>query len=307
MPEITLRQLRYFSVLSKALQYRNAARQLGISQPSLSLQIAALEKALDTRLIERRRSGLILTPAGRDTALQAEKILQDVERLSQTAGASGAQLEGTLRLGSSPTIGPYLLPRVLRRLHQSFPDLKLVIRDAPPRELTEDLLAGRHDLILTQLPVPRDDIRHTFLFREPLSLAVARDHPLAGQKRVKTADLAGENLLSLNPSYTLSRQVSHLSAASGANLREDFEGTSLDALRQMVSLGMGVTLLPALYVGSEVKRGEGDVAVIPMQPVLYRQAGLAWRRGSGSPPAFLKLADFIRSVAEQEFSDQVIL
>lgn len=307
MPEITLRQLRYFSVLSKALQYRNAARQLGISQPSLSLQIAALEKALDTRLIERRRSGLILTPAGRDTALQAERILQDVERLSQTAGASGTQLEGTLRLGSSPTIGPYLLPRVLRRLHQSFPDLKLVIRDAPPRELTEDLLAGRHDLILTQLPVPRDDIRHTFLFREPLSLAVARDHPLAGQQRVKTADLAGENLLSLNPSYTLSRQVSHLSAASGAHLREDFEGTSLDALRQMVSLGMGVTLLPALYVGSEVKRGEGDVAVIPMQPVLYRQAGLAWRRSSGSPPAFLKLADFIRRVAEQEFSDQVIL
>lgn len=132
MPEITLRQLRYFAVLSSVLQYRGAARQLGISQPSLSLQIAALEKALDTRLVERRRSGLILTPAGRDTAAQAKRILQDIERLSQTAGTSGNALEGTLRLGSSPTIGPYLLPRVLRRLHQSFPDLKLVIRDAPP-------------------------------------------------------------------------------------------------------------------------------------------------------------------------------
>lgn len=146
-----------------------------------------------------------------------------------------------------------------------------------------------------------------FLFREPLSLAVARDHPLADRKQVKTADLDGENLLSLNPSFALSRQVSHLCAASGANLREDFEGTSLDALRQMVSLGMGATLLPALYVESEVKRGEGDVAVVPMQPLLYRQADLAWRRSSGSPPAFLKLADFIRSVIEQEFANQVIL
>ncbi|NVK12817.1 MAG: LysR family transcriptional regulator [Rhodobacteraceae bacterium] len=307
MSAITLRQLRYFSVLSKSLQYRNAARQLGISQPSLSLQINALEEALGTRLAERRRSGLILTPEGREVAAQAEKILQDVERLQQIGGPSEDELAGTLRLGSSPTIGPYLLPRVLRQLHRAHPELKLVIRDGTPRDMIEDLLAGKHDLVLTQLPIARDDISHTFLFREPLHLAVPREHPLANRDYIKKADLSGESLLSLNASYMLSRQVSDLCAASGARLRDDFEGTSLDALRQMVSLGMGMTLLPALYAGSEVKPGEGDVAVTRMKPALYRQAGLAWRRSSGTPASFLKLAEFIRGVAAREFVGKVHL
>ncbi len=307
MSAITLRQLRYFSVLSKSLQYRNAARQLGISQPSLSLQINALEEALGTRLAERRRSGLILTPEGREVAAQAEKILQDVERLQQIGGPSEDELAGTLRLGSSPTIGPYLLPRVLRQLHSAHPELKLVIRDGTPRDMIEDLLAGKHDLVLTQLPIARDDISHTFLFREPLHLAVPREHPLAGRDYVRKADLSGESLLSLNASYMLSRQVSDLCAASGARLRDDFEGTSLDALRQMVSLGMGMTLLPALYAGSEVKPGEGDVAITQMKPGLYRQAGLAWRRSSGTPASFLKLAEFVRGVAAREFAGKVHL
>ncbi|UWQ78619.1 LysR family transcriptional regulator [Leisingera sp. S132] len=307
MTGITLRQLRYFNVLSKSLQYRNAARQLGISQPSLSLQINALEEALGTRLAERRRSGLILTPEGREVAAQAEKILQDVERLQQTGSPSKDELAGTLRLGSSPTIGPYLLPRVLRQLHRVYPELKLVIRDGAPRDMIEDLLAGKHDLVLTQLPIARDDISHTFLFREPLHLAVPREHPLAGRDHVRKTDLAGESLIRLNASYMLSRQVSDLCADSGARLRDDFEGTSLDALRQMVSLGMGMTLLPALYAGSEVKPGEGDVAITQLKPGLYRQAGLAWRRSSGTPASFLKLAEFIRGVAAEEFAGKVSL
>ena len=307
MPEITLRQIRYFAVLSTALQYRRAAQQLGISQPSLSLQIAALEEALGAKLIERKRSGLILTPVGREAAAQAEKILREVEGLAHIAGPSRSDMSGTLRLGSSPTIGPYLLPRVLRQLHVTYPDLKLLIRDGTPKELVEDLSAGRHDMILTQLPVPGDDLRLKTLFREPLSLAVAREHPLAGRTKAVRADLAGENLLSLSPAFALHTQVAGLSADTGATLRDDFEGTSLDALRQMVSLGMGVTLLPSLYVRSEVNHADPDVSVLSLRPQLYRQIGLAWRTASGTPPAFTRISDLIQDVVRKEFSADVVL
>lgn len=307
MSEITLRQIRYFAVLGTTLQYRRAAQQLGISQPSLSLQIAALEAAVGARLVERRRSGLILTPAGRAAMAQAEKILRDVEMLRHVAGPGQSELSGTLRLGSSPTIGPYLLPRVLRQLHLSHPALKLVIRDGPPRDLTEDLLAGRHDMVLTQLPVPGEDFRIRRLYREPLRLAVGGSHPLAGHDRVLHADLAGESMLSLSPAYAMHQQVAGLCQGSGAILRDEFEGTSLDALRQMVSLGMGVTLLPALYVLSEVRQADADVAVLPLQPQLFRHVGLVWRAASGQPPAFAKIATVIRDVVARDFAAVVTL
>lgn len=305
MTDITLRQIRYFAALGKSLQYQRAARQLGISQPSLSQQIAALETALGGRLVERRRDGLILTPLGREAIQQAETVLRAVDALQHIAGPDTAGLTGTLRLGASPTVGPYLLPRVLRQLHLSYPDLKLVIRDGPPRTLAEDLVAGRHDMILTQLPLPEAELRLRPLFREPLALAVPVDHPLARHPHVPRSALAGESLLSLSAAYAMQRQVAALAEAAGAVLRDEFEGTSLDALRQMVSLGMGVAVLPALYVQSEVRPAEEDVAVVPLQPALHRQVGLAWRLSSGQPPAFARLGDIIRQVVAEAFSDHV--
>jgi len=307
MSQISLRQLRYFATLSKTLQYQRAARQLQISQPSLSLQIKALEDALGGRLVERRKSGLILTPMGREATLKIEKILHDVDALQHLTDAIEGDLSGTLRLGSSPTVGPYLLPKVLHRLHLDFPDLKLVIRDGPPRELVEDLTAGRHDMILTQLPLPGDELRVQSLFREPLQIAVAREHALSGQRKVYPSDLEGESMLSLTPAYALHRQIVALVQNSGAVLRDDFEGTSLDALRQMVALGMGVTLLPSLYVRSEVGTADPDVAVMPLQPMQHRTVGLAWRATSGSPGAFTKFGEIIREVVAAEFSAFVSL
>jgi len=305
MLEFSLRQIRYFLALSKTLQYQRAARHLQISQPSLSLQIKAFEDAVGGKLVERRRTGLILTPLGREVALKAEEIMRNVEALKSVGTPLGSDLTGTLRLGSSPTVGPYLLPKVLQRLHVQYPELKLVIRDGPPRDLVEGLGGGKHDMILTQLPVPDDDLRVRPLFREPLFLAVARDHPLATASRATHADLAGESLLSLSPAYALHKQLAALAENAGGILREDFEGTSLDALRQMVSLGMGVTLLPALYVRSEVAQRDPDVAIVPFHPKPHRQLGMVWRASSGNPAAFTQFGNMIRIVVQDAFADVV--
>jgi LysR family hydrogen peroxide-inducible transcriptional activator len=306
MPPLSLRQIQYFVALAEAGQYLRAAGRLGISQPSLSQQIAALEHNMQVTLVERRRGGIVLTPAGRAALVQARQVIDAVEGLASLADGLRDGLGGTLRLGTTPTIGPYLLPQVVRQLSQHYPDLKLVVRDGPPRDLREDLHRGVHDLILTQLPVPDSTLQIRRLFRDPLRLAVPRDHRLAGLSQVRDVELTGEDVLTLSAQYALHDQIAALCRDVGANLRKDYEGTSLDALRQMVAMGMGVTLLPALYVRSEVTDPSGDVAIVKLKGSYFRSVGLAWRMGAGQPEVFERFADLVDNVARRDFAGIVI-
>ncbi|MFD1511078.1 hydrogen peroxide-inducible genes activator [Lacimonas salitolerans] len=296
----SMRQLRYFVALADAGQYRRAAERMGISQPSLSLQISALEERLALRLVERRRGGTLLTPAGREVLSRARLILSQTEDLVAQAHSLTAGVTGTLRLASTPTIGPYMLPAVVRHLHETHPGLRLIARDGPPREVVEDLLAGQHDLIVTQLPLAAGDLSLRRLYREPLFLAVARDHPLASRAQIGRDDLAGLDLLSLNPGYGLHDVIATLARDTGARLQSEYEGTSLDALRQMVAMNMGATLLPALYIRSEVAGADADVVAVPFRGGMTRMVGVAWRRSLGKPrliDQFLAAADDVVATA----------
>lgn len=304
----TLRQLSYFVALAETRHYRHAAERVGISQPSLSQQIVGLEAALGVTLVERGRRGAVLTPQGRTILDQARRVLDEVDHLKALAQEARDGVSGTIRLGSTPTLGPYLLPQVMRRLHESWPTLKVVIRDAPPAALQEELLGGRLDLILTQLPVPSADTETMRLFREPLKLAMAREHPLAHRAVIRDEDLAGVDVLALSDAYRLHAQVAGLCEDLGATLRADYEGTSLDALRQMTALNMGVSFLPALYVRSEASREAGDVVVKPFRSGrVTRSVGLAWRKRSAHRRMIQRLAGIISEVVRETFAEHVML
>jgi LysR family hydrogen peroxide-inducible transcriptional activator len=304
----TLKQLQYFVALAEAGHYRKAAERVGISQPSLSVQIGNLEQVLRLTLVERGRAGAVLTPAGREVLERSKRVLAEVATLSETSERLNDGLAGTFRLGASATLGPYLLPNVVRQLHQQFPTLRLFVRDGAPRDLLEDLLAGRHDLILTQLPVHSAEVTVTRLFREPLRLAVARDHRLARSTGVTDADLAGENILALTSRFTLHAQIAQLAQEVGATLRQDYEGTSLDAIRQMVAMDMGISFLPALYAHSEIAEPDGDVALVPFRHGRFaRSIGIGWRRTAGKQAGFAAFAEVIRTVAGDRFAGVVQL
>ncbi len=304
--EITLRQLRYFLALAETRHYRRAAERIGVSQPSLSQQIVNLEAAMGMELVERGRRGAVLSPAGRDVLAHARRVLDEVAALEALPEALRSGAGGTIRLGSTPTLGPYILPYVVRRLHRAFPDLKVIIRDAAPLVLRDELLEGRHDLILTQLPVNSGDVEVRRLFREPLKLVVAQDHPLAGQETVADGDLAGQDILALSSTYVLHDQVKGLCDELGATLRQDYEGTSLDALRQMTALNMGVCFLPVLYVLSEIPEHYDDVAVLPFRRDRYtRSVGLVWRKRSAHGAVIERVAEVIRGVARDRFAGHV--
>ena len=295
MTDLTLRQLRYLVALSGTLSFRRAAERCGISQPSLSAQLKSLEEALGVTLVERGSGTVAMTPIGREVAAGAVEVLDRVEGLRSLA-AQGP-LSGVVRLGVKATLGPYLLPHVVRRLHATHPELRLFIREAPPVDLERELTEGLHDVVLAQLPLGAAELETLRLFREPLFLAVAADHALAKRETFALDDLTGLNVLTLSPRYHLHDQVVRLCEAHGATLLRDYEGTSLDALRQMVGMGLGVTFLPALYAASEV-RGEGDVAVLrPARAGLSRFIGLAWRRGSRMSAVTDVLGEAITAVA----------
>lgn len=303
---LTLKQLRYLLALGEAKHYRRAAEICGISQPSLSAQIQNVEEALGVHLVERSRSGVSLTPVGREVAARARRILDEVQSLTDFTAGAQRGLVGTIRLGAKPTLGPYLLPHVVARLHRQHPDLNLYVRESAPRELEHELSRGMHDVILAQLPVAGAELVTERLFREPLYLALAADHPLANEDMLKPAQLKGLEILSLTPQFHLHDQINELCKEFGATPLRDYEGTSLDAIRLMVGMGMGAAFLPALYAGSEITPRSEVVVKKISGKTITRSIGLVWRKSAGRATAYKQISNVVRDVIAKKFKDLIV-
>lgn len=294
-PRLTLRQLSYLVATAELGNFTRAAERIGISQPALSQQIRGLEDVLGGPLFERGGE-TILTPLGRDAVERAQKVLLAARELEELRATDADWLAGTIRLGVSPTLGPYVLPALAARLHREHPGLRMHVREAPPSALSSGLATGEYDVILAQLPVTGRTFHIERLFREQLHIAMAADHPLRDRAEIMLADLHDQNLLTLTRGYRLTEQLAAISAETGATLLRDYEGTSLDAVRQMAGLGMGLTLLPELYVRQEVRDG-ADVVVRPFSGGrYYREIGLIWRLGTGRTKAFDLIATYLRAM-----------
>lgn len=303
--QLTFKQVRYFQAIAEAGSFRRAAERLGVTQPTLTVQIAALEETLSTSLFERQRNGVVLTPVARDLLPRARRIGEELKEFAEQAqGVSG---QSTYRLGVTPTLGPYILPRVLPFIHQQFEDLRLYVREAIPAQLTVDLKSAAHDVILTTLPIQGDELEVTPLFRESLMLAMPLEHPLATKSVITAQDLVGEAVLTIDEQHLYHRQVSALCESLGATVNRDYEGTSLDTLRQMVVMGMGITFLPSLYVASEI--GDSDMLrVTDVQGVnMNRDHALAWRRRSPARGFFRQFAHTMGGIISEQLADEVTL
>ena len=248
----SLRQLEYLLALEECRHFRRAAEHCGVSQPTLSAQLRALEEQLDAQLVERSRSRVLLTPIGVEIAKIARRVLRDVEEIRHVAAGPKTGMGGMVRMGLAPTVGPYLLPRMIPDLHAAYPELKLYVREDFPAALPQALEQGRHDVCVLPLPVNRQELETEPVFREPLYLAMPADHRLAQKRRINRRDLSGQSILAIESGHNLHEQVEGLCAEVNAHLLSDFEGTSLDTLREMVGMGMGLSFLPGLYVRSSL-------------------------------------------------------
>lgn len=274
------RQLQYFVAVAERGHFAAAAKACHVSQPTLSTQLKLLEDQLGAELIERGPGGTRPTPAGVKLLPLARAVLSTLDDIVELANTGAENLGGLIRLGVAPTFGPYFMPRFLPLLHGNFPALEVYIREDRPAALEASLADGSIDCAITPLPLAGERFAVAPLCEEKIFLGVPAEHALARSPVIRVGDLSGMRLLTLGRGHRLYDQVQMLADVSGAELREDYEGTSLDALRQMVSIGMGLSLFPAAYAASEV----GDDVLVRLCEIdgwpIRRTMCLAWRRDS---------------------------
>lgn len=305
--EPTIKQLRYLLSVSQAGSFRGAAERLDIAQPTLTAQINTLEAKLGVTLLERSRQGAQLTPAGRSFVPYIETILDQVASIGRLASEAEGSLIGTYRLGVPPTLGPYFLPEVIPTIHQSFPDLKIFIRENAPRDLEMGLLHGEYDFIITTLPMEIPNLSVEPLFNEPLVLVCAPDHAFAGKTEIEPKDLQGESLLAIEEKHRLFDLMQTIASQFNARLLRDYEGTSLDTLRHMIGTGLGIAFLPALYVKSEITPRQDVKSKNFVGPTFARGVALAWRPGSRRTELYKQIAQIMRTVCHEQLSDHITL
>ena len=293
----TLRQLEYLVAVADLHNFRRAADACHVSQPTLSQQIKALENRLGVALIERRTSGAELTPIGREITARARRLMIEVQDIRDLARRAGENLAGTLRFGVSPTLGPYLMPPIIAALHREQPDLKLHIREGIPEEQALALSRGALDMLLGPLPIEGSDLEVEPLFRERLFLVAPPDHPLVINSSLNIADLKGAQVLGITKNHHLHHQVAAICAELGMDLLRDYEGTSLDSIHQMASSGLGLAVLPELYIRSEVGGRAGIDVLEPRGWKYTRSIAAAWRSGAAYGDAYRTIAERIGTEA----------
>jgi len=302
----SLRQLEYFLEVADAGSLRQAAARLGVTQPTLTVQLRTLEEALGVTLLERSRNATQLTPAGRELLPNARELMSQWRNLIESAHVLGDHTHSTYRLGVPPTLGPYLLPTLLPFIHKEFSRLRLHVREEVPTKLVQGLEEGNYDLVIGPIPTGPDSLEHEPLFREPLLLASPAEMQLPTSGDLRESDLSGLEVLALDERHALRREVERICEKTGARLNRNFEGTSLDTLRQMVVMGMGLAFLPALYVRSEIHRPEELRIQSLSGGRLFREHALLYRRNAPSRAFYRELTSLVRVVIATELKGTVV-
>jgi LysR family transcriptional regulator, hydrogen peroxide-inducible genes activator len=291
---MNLRDLKYLVAVAEYGHFRKAAESCFVSQPGLSVQIKKLETTLGIQLIERTNKTVLLTESGHAIAAEARQILQLVDEMYQTARSYKDPYSGELKLGIIPTIAPYLLPYIMQALSHTFPNLTIYLVEEQTALLLEKLKTGKIHAALLALPVAEKNITASTLFEEDFFLAVSSKDPLAKRKSVNEADLSLQNLILLEEGHCLREQTLVLCQKLRVNENKNFQATSLETLRHMVAMGVGITLMPEIAC----KKAD-NIRYLPFdQPKPTRTVGLVWRTASAKQLLLLDVADLMKKSAQ---------
>ncbi|MFB9392626.1 hydrogen peroxide-inducible genes activator [Streptomyces coeruleoprunus] len=292
----SLAQLRAFAAVAEHLHFRDAAAAIGMSQPALSGAVSALEEALGVQLLERTTRKVLLSPAGERLAVRAKAVLDAVGELMEEAEAVRAPFTGALRLGVIPTVAPYLLPTVLRLVHDRYPELDLQVHEEQTYSLLEGLAAGRLDLLLLAVPLGVPGVTELPLFDEDFVLVTPDDHWLGGRTDIPRDALRDLHLLLLDEGHCLRDQALDICREAGRTEGAAVTTTAagLATLVQLVAGGLGVTLLPRTAVKVETGRNTSLVTGYFAEPAPSRRVAFAMRTGAARQAEFEELAEALR-------------
>lgn len=272
-------RLAQFAAIARQEHVTRAAEQLGIPQPTLSRALARLEADLGVDLFTRQGRSLRLTPAGRTFLRAAERSLAEVERAAHAVRLDADPDGGLVAFGFLHTLGSETVPALLRAFREEHPRVRFQLVQTYGESLLDRLRAGELDLCLTSPPPDRSGLVVRRLDEQRLRLVVPLGHRLAGRRRVRLAEAAAEEFVTLEPGYGLRRITDALCAEAGFSPRVAFEGEEAETLRGLVAAGLGVALLPPPPVP---RPGVAELDVVA--PRAVREIGVAWREGRHTPP-----------------------
>jgi LysR family hydrogen peroxide-inducible transcriptional activator len=291
----SLRQLQYVAAVADTKSFRQAADLCAVAQPSLSAQVAQLERSLGVTLFERTKRRVLLTRAGEELLLRARAVLREADDLSEAATRLADPFAGTFRIGIIPTISPYLLPEIAPVLRQRHGRLHVVWVEEKTATLAAQLRAGDLDAAIVALESELGDVDHEVIGTDAFVLATPLGHKLGVRTGpVAARDLAGVPVLLLDDGHCFRAQALSWCTAAGAE-ELDYRATSLPTLTQMVADGAGVTLLPQLALATENRRAELRIRPFAA-PTPGRTIALVWRRGTPLATTLRSIAATIKSV-----------
>jgi LysR family transcriptional regulator, hydrogen peroxide-inducible genes activator len=286
---MTLTELKYIVAVARERHFGRAAEACHVSQPTLSVAIRKLEDELGVQLFERGSAEVSVTPVGQRVVEQAQRVLEESAAIREIARQGQDPLTGLLRVGIIYTIGPYLLPVLVRRIIEQAPRMPLVLQENFTVKLLESLRQGDIDVAILAEPFPDQGFVTQPVYDEPFVVAVPKDHGWAKRASVASSELKQQTMLLLGTGHCFRDQVlevcPELSRYSQANagIQKTFEGSSLETIRHMVASGIGITVLPWMAMPAAVldgrQRDDGLLAYVPFEPPPpVRRVVLAWRK-----------------------------
>jgi LysR family transcriptional regulator, hydrogen peroxide-inducible genes activator len=295
MINFTIRQLRYFEALARHGHFGRAAEACAITQPSMSMQIKDLEDSLGAPLFERGARRVRLTSFGEEFALRVHDVLRSVDELGDLARASRDRLSGRLRIGVIPTVAPYLLPTLISALTRIYAGLDIHVRETLTQKLIRELAEGRLDTAIVALPVSEPSFTEMALFSEDFVLV--RPGEDEGKPAPNVEALREMRLLLLEEGHCFRDQALSFCNMHSAPPRELLDASSLSTLVQMVSAGIGVTLIPEMAVAVETRSASVSVARFESEKP-SRTIGMIWRKTSPLAKQLLQISEVVRHSAD---------
>jgi LysR family hydrogen peroxide-inducible transcriptional activator len=295
---MTLTELKYIVAVAREKHFGRAAEACFVSQPTLSVAIKKLEDELEVKLFERNANEVALTPLGDEIVRQAQSVLEQAASIKEIAKRGKDPLAGPLRLGVIYTIGPYLLPELVRQAIELTPQMPLLLQENFTVKLLEKLRTGEIDCAILAEPFPDTGLAMAPLYDEPFLAALPSAHPMAQQTQISARALKSETMLLLGTGHCFRDHVLEVCpefarfSSDAEGIRKSFEGSSLETIKHMVAAGMGVTLVPRLSVPSVAlqpkarrSRSKTDEKYVRYLPIVdgddsppMRRVVLAWRR-----------------------------
>ena len=291
----SLKQLEYLVALADTQHFSKASKRCNVTPSTLSAGIRDLEHVLGVALAERNNRRVLITPLGVEIAQRARQLLRDAEDIMELATSNREPMTGDLRLGVIPTVGPFLLPRVLSVLNDRYPALRLFLEEDLTAPLLDRLRTGKIDVALIAMPYDTEAFASKILFEDEFVFACHRHHPLSAKQAISVDDLREQPLMLLEEGHCLRTHALKACQLQPSQGRSKFEASSFHTLVQMVASGIGVTLLPELAVDARITDGT-TIKLLPLVEKSCRRIGLVWRPSSPRGREFNALGDAMREI-----------